>query len=197
MTSTTPEPNESINWYVNIFYGSDYGVYRGRYGIQGDFIGEAMFTLKGTTIYKNYFLNDEGTVKGYSAPGIMGGHPLYAQGYVYEIVYNSPDKEWNEATTIRVNEGLARRKAWYEEALGWGGLYLLPESLKEPSSDKFLEISADLGAAAQEAIATSFIGEITVEEAIAKYREAAKTLGAKEVLDLANAELGVATTQTY
>jgi len=197
LTSTTPEPKETANWFVNVFYGNDYGIFRGRYGIQGDFIGEAMFTLKDTTIYKNYYLNDEGKVKGYSAPGIVGGHPLYAVGTVYEIVYNSPDKDWNAATTKRVNDGLARRKAWFEEALGWGGVYMLPESLKEPSSDKFLEISADLGAAAKEAIAKSFIGEVTVKDALKKYKDTAKALGAKEVLDLANAEIGQTTQQSY
>ncbi len=197
MTTTTPEPKETINWYMNIFYGSAEGVYRGRYGIQGDFIGEGMFTLSGTTIYKNYYLDSEGVVRGFSAPGIVGGHPLYAQGTVYEIVYNSPDADWNAATTERVNSGLLRRKVWFDEALAWGGVYLLPESLKEPTSDKFLAISSDLGAAAKEAIATSFVGEVSVEEAIAKYREVAKTLGAQEVLDLANAEIGAVTGQTY
>ncbi len=197
MTVTTPEPNETVNWFVDVFYGNDYGVYRGRYGIQGDFIGEAMFTLKGTTIYKNYYLNDEGKVKGYSAPGIIGGHPLYAQGTIYEIVYNSPDKEWNEATTSRVNSGLIRRKAWFEEANEWGGVYLLPESLKEPASDKFYKISSDLGAASKEAIKSAFVGEVSVIEALESYREIAKTLGAQEVLDLANSELGKESTQQY
>lgn len=196
MTSSTPEPKETINWFMNIFFGSAEGVYRGRYGIQGDFIGEAMFTLSGTTIYRNYKMVD-GKVKGYSAPGIVGGHPLYAQGTVYEIVYNSPDAEWNAATTERVNSGLLRRKAWFEEALAWGGVYLLPESLKEPTSDKFLAISVDLSAAAKEAISTAFVGEVSVEDAIAKYREVAKTLGAQEVLDKANEEIGAVGTQTY
>ena len=196
MTSTTPEPKETINWYVTIFYGSDEGVFRGRWGIQGDFIGEAMFTLSGKTVYKNYYMKDD-KVRGYSAPGIVGGHPLYAIGRVYEIVYNSPDKDWNEATTKRVNSGLLRRKAWFDEAVSWGGLYILPESLKEPSSDLFMTISSDLEAASNEAISKSMIGEVSVTDAIQKYRDTAKTLGAQQVLDLANKEIGATTSQTY
>ncbi len=197
MTKTTPQPKEVINWYVNIFYGSDEGIYRGRYGIQGEQLGEEQFTLKDKTIYKNYYLDSEGVVRGYSAPGIIGGHPLYAQGIIYEIVYNSPDTEWNESTTTRVNSSLLRKKEWFDEALSWGGVYLLPEALKEPLSDKFLDIYSDLSAASFEAIKSAFEGEVPVSETLENYKEIAKQLGAQEVLDLANSELGKKSIQQY
>jgi ABC-type glycerol-3-phosphate transport system substrate-binding protein len=196
MTVTTPEPKETINWYMDIFFGTAAGLFQGKYGIQGDFIGEGMFTLSGNKVYINYFMKDS-KVTGWGSPSIAGGHPDYAVGLVYEVIYNSPDLAWNESTTLRVNSGLQQRKAWFDEALAWGGIYILPESLKEPTSDKYLQISSDISAASQEAISKSMISEVSVADALAKYRQTAKTLGVKEVLDLANAEIGATTSQTY
>lgn len=197
MTIYTEEPKETINWYVNLFYGSAENVFIGRYGVMGDAMGEGMFTLGDNIIYKNYYLNDEGAVKGYSAPGIVSGHPSYALDSVYEFIYNSPDEEWNAEQTTKKAVNAARNAEWFDAGAAWAGLYLLPDGLKEPSSQIFLDKKGDLLIAANEAISKTMVGEISVADAIANYKTTAKALGAAEILQIANEELGVDTNQTY
>jgi putative aldouronate transport system substrate-binding protein len=198
LMKNTPEPKEVANWYVNIFYGSVEGVYIGRLGIMGMLRGEGYFTLEGNKLYRNYFMNTTtGLPAGYPAPGLVGGHPEYRLFAQIEHIYNSPDKAWNDEQTAINAYRQKKLLDIFNKYNDLGLLYYIPESLKEPVNDLWLTIRGDQEKAAAEAIATSVTGSASIEDAIAKYKTIAKTLGVLDVLKAANDKLGKATTQNY
>ncbi len=75
--------------------------------------------------------------------------------------------------------------------------YLLPEKLKESTSPVYLDINDDIVDIAMEAISKSVMGIVTVEEALKQYKEKARVLGVKDILDFENEKLGKTTEQTY
>ncbi|MFO7636624.1 MAG: hypothetical protein R6W96_04885, partial [Clostridia bacterium] len=155
--------------------------------------------IEGNKIYANFLPPTAagGNPVGYPSPGIIGGLPMYELDRVYEYVYYSDNAVWNEESTARrlmqqndLNDIFDKYSA---------RLWAVTESLKEPACDLWLNqgVRGDQSAAANEALSTAIAGDVTITEAIAKYRGIAKALNMQKVLDDANEALGKTSSQTY
>lgn len=198
MMKTTKEPKEVINWFVNSFFGDDYGFWSGRLGPVGMVRGEAdkALTIEGNTIVRNTYVDDAGAVKTYPGPGFIGGLPSKALYTIYELVYYAPgNEEWALETAQRATDNTNRRKSWIDEYVANGMAYQLPENLNQPTSDKYLEIGGDIHTAGQSAIANAVSGNVPIADALAEYKAIAKQIGVKEILDFENEKLGKTTEQ--
>ncbi|MFO7637430.1 MAG: extracellular solute-binding protein [Clostridia bacterium] len=197
----TPQAKEMANWFINIFFGSPEGNFVGMYGIRGNIRGTGYFTLEGNKIYKTYKPPIAGgtTPVAIPAPGLLDGNPLWEVGKVYEFIYYSDDKAWNESMTQVFQNQQTRMIEIFDEYDALGRLWAMPPSLKEPDDDLWLKqgVRGDQSIAARDALATAIMGDAPILEALAKYRAAAKALGMQQVLDMANEKLGATSSQTY
>ena len=203
MMKTTEQPKETINWYLNNFFGDDWGFWTGRLGPVGMVRGEAdkACTIEGNTVVRNTYVAD-GVPKTYPGPGFIGGLPSKALYTVYEVAYYLPVppegyETWAEDTAERQISNMNRRKSWIDEYVANGMAYVLPENLKEPTSDKYLEIGGDISTAGSTAIAAAVSGNMSIEDALAEYKATAKAIGVKEILDIENEKIGKTTEQSY
>ncbi len=204
MMKGTPQPKETINFFVSSFFGDEWGFWTGRLGPVGRVRGEQGYavTVEGNTVVRFTYINEAGKIAIYPGPGFIGGLPDKALYTVYEVAYYVPDppegqETWAEDTAQRAINNTKRRKEWIDEYVANGMAYLLPENLNQPTSDKYLEIGGDISAAGSEAIAAAVSGNVSIEAALAQYRETAKAIGVKEILDIENEKLGKTTEQTY
>jgi hypothetical protein len=204
MMATTEQPKEVINWFVNNFFGDDWGFWTGRLGPVGMVRGEqgAACTIEGNTIVRMTYVDDAGKVRTYPGPGFIGGLPSKALYTVYEVAYYVPSppegyETWAEDTAKRAMDNMARRKSWLDEYVANGMAYQLPENLKEPTSPKYLETAGDIGTAGKTAIAGAVSGNVSIADALAEYKAVAKNIGVKEILDFENEKLGKTTEQSY
>ena len=200
MMKNTPQPKETINWYVNTFFGDEWGFWTARIGPVGEERGQAgaACTIEGNTIVRNTYIDSGGSIRTYPAPGYIGGLPSRALYSVYEIAYHAPGNEkWAENVLKVVKSNFNRKREWIEEYIGNGMAYLLPEKLKESTSPVYLDINKEIVNIAMEAISKSVMGTVTVEEALKQYKEKARALGVKDILDFENEKLGKTTEQTY
>ena len=204
MMANTEQPKEVINWFVNTFFGDDWGFWTGRLGPVGMVRGEqgAVCTIEGNTIVRMTYIDDAGNVKTYPGPGYIGGLPSKALYTVYEVAYYVPSppegkETWAEDTAQRAMSNMARRKSWIDEYVANGMAYQLPENLNQPTSDKYLEIGGDIHTAGKTAIANAVSGNVPIADALAEYKSIAKAIGVKEVLDIENEKLGKTTEQSY
>ena len=60
-----------------------------------------------------------------------------------------------------------------------------------------MTINDEIVEIAMEAISKSVMGKVTVEEALKQYKEKARVLGVKDILDFENEKLGKTTEQNY
>jgi len=204
MMKTTEQPKEVINWYVNSFFGDDFGFWSGRLGPVGMVRGQqgAACTIEGNTVVRNTYIDDAGAVKTFPGPGFIGGLPSKALYTVYEVAYYVPippedDPTWAEDTAQRLIDNGARKKSWLDEYVANGMAYQLPENLKESTSDKYLEIGGDISTAGKAAIASSVSGNVPIADALAEYKALAKSIGVLEILDFENEKIGKTTEQNY
>ena len=200
LMATTEQPKEVINWFVNSFFGDDWGFWTGRLGPVGMVRGESgrACTIEGNTVVRNTYVDDAGAVKTFPGPGYIGGLPSKALYTVYEVAYYAPGNEdWAEATAARATSNTQRRKSWIDEYVANGMAYQLPENLNQPTSAKYLEVGGDISTAGRTAIANAVSGNVPIADALAEYKEIAKNIGVKEILDIENEKLGKTTEQSY
>ncbi|MBN2884119.1 MAG: extracellular solute-binding protein [Clostridia bacterium] len=203
MMKTTAQPKETINWYINNFFGDDWGFWTGRLGPVGMVRGEAdkACTIEGNVVVRNTYV-DAGVPKTYPGPGFIGGLPAKALYTVYEVAYYLPVapegyETWAADTAQRAMDQMARRKSWIDEYVANGMAYVLPENLKEPTAPKYLEIGGDISTAGTTAIAAAVSGNMTIADALAEYKSTANSIGVIEILDFENAKIGKTTEQSY
>ncbi len=200
MMKNTEQPKETINWYVNTFFGDEWGFWTGRFGPVGEERGEAgkSCTIEDKTIIRNTYIDSSGNIRVYPSPGFIGGLPSRALYSVYELKYYAPSNpEWAEKSAQTAYDKYTTRKEWIEEYIANGMAYLLPDKLTQPTSEKYLEIYDEIHSAAMEAITASVTGSAGIEDSLNNYRRLAKVLGVKDILDFENAKLGKATAQEY
>ena len=200
MMKTTPQPKETINWYVNTFFGDDWGFWTGRLGPVGEYRGQEgrACTIENNTIVRNTFIDHTGTIKTYPGPGFIGGLPTKALYSIYEVAYYVPSppdgqETWAADTAKRAMDNTARRKSWLDEYIENGMVYSIPKNILD---SKFLQNSS-IGDAGLAAIKNAITGEISIADAIAEYKVIAKSLGLKAILDNENEKLGKTTLQDY
>jgi len=204
LMKTTPQPKETINWYVNAFFGDDWGFWTGRLGPVGEFKGQEnrACTIEDNTIVRNTYIDDNGAIKTFPGPGFIGGLPSKALYTVYEVEYYVPSppagfENWAEDTAKKAMDNTARRNAWKNEYIENGMLYMLPSFLTEPTYSKYDGMSSGLNKIGETAIINAIKGAVSIETALAEYKEYAKTIGLKAVLDFENEKIGKTTTQDY
>ncbi len=179
LMKSTPQPRETINWYINTFFGDEWGFWTGRLGPVGQYRGQEGFacTIEGNTIVRNTFIDDAGAVKTFPGPGYIGGLPAKALYSVYEIEYHVPSppegyETWAADTASRAKENTLKRNAWIDEYIENGMAY---QVLSE-STQRF-DFNNELNKAGLNAIKDAITGETSVSAALAEYKEIAKTLG--------------------
>ncbi|MBN1623439.1 MAG: extracellular solute-binding protein [Clostridia bacterium] len=204
LMKNTPQPEETINWFVNTFFGDEWGFWTGRLGPVGDYPGqdERACTVEGKTIVRNTYVDQTGSIKTYPGPGYIGGLPSRALYSIYEVVFYVPSppqgfETWAEDTALRANDNTKRINSWIAEYIENGMAYILPERLTKPTSDLYIELFKDINDATRDAIQKAISGEISIDDAIEQYRMIAKALGFKEILDFENKKLEKATVQDY
>lgn len=200
MMKNTPNAKETINWYVNTFYGDEWGYWTARIGPVGSERGEAgaACTIEGNKLVRNTYIDSKGNVRFYPSPGYIGGMPAKALYTVYEVAYHIPsDPVWAEDLAQDNIDRFNRRAGWIEEYIANGMAYILPGKLTESTSPLYLEKNDEIVAAAIDSISKAVMGYLSVEDALAMYKEKAKVIGVKEILDFENAKLGKATEQSY
>ena len=178
----TPQGKEMINAFVNIFFGDPVGHIQGQWGAIGqciEFDGKEVTRLK----YDDGFAPKPGIVEDV-IPGLSRiEYPLVFQDDPEKTQENS-DKYFAKQESI-------------DNALDSGLVYFLPENLKTPYSETYSTLSADINALFEEAIVKAITGELTPEDAIENYRQQMQSIGAQDILDAANADLGVESNMEY
>lgn len=197
MMKSTPQPLETINWYVNTFFGDDWGFWTARLGPVGEYRGQEgrVCTIEGNTIVRNTYVDDTGAVRTYPGPGYIGGLPEKALYTVYEVAYHVPSppvgyETWAEDTAAKAKNNVLRRRAWLDEYIENGMAYMLPNDLRELSGHAEITI-ASIHNEGEAAIKKAITGETSISDALAEYRDAAKTLGVQEKIDFANNKLSM------
>ena len=84
-----------------------------------------------------------------------------------------------------------------KDGIADGVCYWLETLQSAPVSETYNMISGDLQTAFGTAVSSAIIGTASVEDAIAEYIEEAKNLGAQDVLDEANAFMGLTSQLSY
>ena len=204
MMKNTAQPEETINWFVNTFYGDEWGFWTGRLGPVGEYPGqdERACTIEDKIIVRNTYIDQEGTIKTYPGPGYIGGLPSRALFSVYEVAYYVPSppkgfESWAEDTASQAQSNMKRLQSLPEEYIENGMLYMLPYNLQKPSSDEYMEAESALVQATFDAIKRASTGVVTINDAISQYRTIAKSLGVRRILELENNKIGKTTDQDY
>lgn len=192
----TPQPGETINWYVNTFLGDEWGFWTGRLGPVGDYRGQEdrACTIEDKTIIRNTYIDNTDSIKVYPGPGFIGGLPAKALYTVYEVAFHVPSppeglENWGQETAKRAATDIIRRKTWIDEYIENKMAFILPDNLRSPTSEMYYKYSEEINIATLETIQAAVIGKISIEDAISQYLDIAKTLGVNEMLDFENEKL--------
>jgi len=190
LISGTKNPEEQANLFLDIFFGNDVGHWQGWFGIFGKYWdwgpnGEV------ERLPRSY--NDDGTPAFYPGPNIVAGNiePYYVlveKGY---ILKDNPTA--TENWTVQ-NQAYAD---WIKEGNAKNIFFQYSENEKEPQSETWRNIGADMERIFVEAVTNAMTGQMTPQEAVNTYRQQAKALGAQKALDEANAYLGRTSSTVY
>jgi len=196
LMKNTLQPNETINWFINTFFGDEWGFWTGRLGPVGEYPGQAdrVCTISQKTILRNTYIDQDNSIRTYPGPGFIGGLPSKALYTVYEVAYHVPKppdgyENWATDTADHQMDNMKRRKGWMEEYIENGMLYLLPDNLREPSSEDYWEYRNDIIKATRDSITAAIIGEISIDDAIDMYEKAANTFGINKIINIENDKL--------
>lgn len=192
LSSNTEDPHEMINTFVDVFLGSDVGYYSGRWGIyekhwkfgpDGGIIRLLRSEVDGKRTYWPAYSRP--------APGIAGTSKSHVViGYTGEGEPASATKDrndyydrYNEAYAYAINNNL-----WYQyENDQW----------KEPKSETYDRIGADIKRIFREVFAGVTTGNMTVDEGLEKYKREVGDIGGQQMLDEANKALGKTSSSMY
>ncbi len=185
----TDEPDKVVNAFVNLFIGDEIGWASGRFGVKGKYWD---FQEPNTLIRFTREVNDDGSRSYYPGPGIGTDNPFFALAdYDYVLEGEDPEVTANRnarATWISEfwNQAIDDEIVWT-----WGTLS------REPVSETYNNIGADIQDAFEEAVAAAVTGQMSAEEAVEEYRRRIGNIGGQQVLDEANAHLGKSSHPTY
>ncbi len=186
----TDNPDEQVDNFVNIFFGDEIGYWSGRYGVYEKYweFGpnkELVRLPRGT--------NDEGKTQYYPGPGIVSDlDPKFNHVEYPRILEGRPEAD-NEA----YNAWLQKKSDMLEEGLEKEIFYTHPNEWKEPDSETYRNIGADIGRIFEETVAKAVTGQVPIDEAVADYRRQVGKLGGQKVLDEANAAIGKTSSTEY
>ncbi len=174
----TKQPKEVVNWFVNIFFGTEKGHFMGRLGL----LGEKGFDINEKTIIIHEI--EEG--KGPPIADIVNEIPRFST-LEYPFYYEFMDEEWHKTVQNR----MIQKSQDMSLGISNGTLYYLYQSNQVPKSDAYAKLDADSKKLFQEAIVKAISGELSPMAAIENYRTQMRAIGAQKVLDDANAAMGL------
>ncbi len=192
LAATSKDPGEQVNTFVDVFLGSDVGFWSGYFGI-----------------YEKHweFDSDGGIYRPARSVSADGSYTYFPANRVTRPIEGT---KWDH-TVIGyrlegdTEEAYQDRKEYYQLVNDWHQKYLenkiyfggYPHWWSEPTSDTYNNINADISRIFEEKVAAAITGSMTVDEAIASYRQEMKQLGAQKVLDEANAAIGKTSSTVY
>jgi ABC-type glycerol-3-phosphate transport system substrate-binding protein len=190
LLSGTQDPREEANTFANLFYGNADAHWSGRFGIMGKYWD---YGPNQEIVRLPWTQKDDGTYTYYPGPNIMAGDffPLYnlaKQGYIVKGTESSSDAFMTQNTAYQ---------QWQAEGDAKKLFFYYTEQMKEPQSDTYAKIGADIKRLTVQAVTDAMTGQKTVEQAVADYRSQMKALGAQKVLDEGNAAIGKTSSTVY
>ncbi|NLC69191.1 MAG: extracellular solute-binding protein [Clostridiaceae bacterium] len=180
----TSQPKEVVNWFVNIFFGDEKGHFMGRVGL----MGEKGFDIEGKTI----IIHEVTEGKGPPTADIVNEIPRFSRTE-YPYFYEYLDEDWHKEYNLR----MLKKEVDMDKGIRNGILYHLFQNNQVPVSESYAKLDADSKKLFQEAIVKAISGELSPQEAIERYRAQMKAIGAQEVLDDANAAMGLEVKTRY
>ncbi|MFP4441520.1 MAG: extracellular solute-binding protein [Spirochaetia bacterium] len=187
----TQEPEKLANAFYNVFIGDEIGHWGGRYGIYEKYWE---FGPDGEIVRIAREKKDDGTCTYYPGPGITQdleplGLNLTEYGYDLEC--------WTDEQRNNYNARLEIRAENLQKGIESGLFFQYGEKLKEPPSETYNDINADIQRTFEETVAAAVTGTKTVDKALQDYRDRMRAIGAQAVLEEANAAIGKPVTQQY
>jgi ABC-type glycerol-3-phosphate transport system substrate-binding protein len=187
----TENPGEQANAFIDIFMGDDIGFWSGRFGVYGKYWE---FGPQGE-VYRKAKQIVDGKASYYGGPGITGdiaGTRYTLANYGYRLEGQTEQQyEDRMAYYKKVDDAFELGRS---TKILFGGY---PHAWSEPTSDTYDTINADIGRIFDEMVAAAVTGQMTVDEAIASYRQQVKALGGQKVLDEGNAAIGKTSSTVY
>jgi putative aldouronate transport system substrate-binding protein len=183
LISGTKNPGEQANLLCDLFFGNDVARYSGRFGI---YEKHWKFGPDGEIVRIPTHYNDAGNPVFMRGAGIFSGdlEPFFVlRERGYDLIDNS-------AAAERWVMQQKSYTAWYEDGAAKNLLYQVPPKEREPISETWTMMGADLERIFREEVTRATTGQATPEEAIESYRSQLRALGAQKALEEANAHLG-------
>ncbi len=184
----TKQAKEVVNEFINIFFGNEKGHFMGRYGIPGK-----TFDLKDKTI--TFLVDKDGN--GYTHPDIIVELPSVFSVESMPMQYKTMSVIATPEQQAVLESNLKRKAEGMKNGLESGLLFQLGTKYTTPVSDTFATISPDVKRLFDEAVVKAVTGELTPEQAVKNYREQMKNIGAQQILDECNQNLGATTDMKY
>lgn len=184
----TEEPGKVVNAFVNIFIGDEVGWASGRFGVKDKYWEfrepNQLVRLVRETV--------DGAPKYYPGPGIGHDNPFFSlSDYEYVLDGEDPQK------TADRNARNAWISAFWNEAIENEIVWTWGTHPREPVSETYNNIGADIANAFEEAVAAAVTGQMSPEEAVEEYRRRIGNIGGQQVLDEANAYIGKESNPDY
>jgi putative aldouronate transport system substrate-binding protein len=179
----TPNPQEMINAFVDVFLGNELACLWGTYGIEGK-----TFRIDGERIFQ---LRDPATGSLFAYPGITARLPSWPR--TKYVAYPDGDPYDVEAAARRkaVRAGMLERgvaAGLLYDASGWKDVCL---------SATHTAIIGDVRKLFEELVVKVSTGGMTAADAVAHYRTRLRSMGGQRMLEEANAKIGVTLPPRY
>ena len=181
-----------VNTFVDIFLGSDIGYFSGKWGI---YEKHWEFGPNGEIVRLLKSVSDDGKRTYY--PGNRPTSVIAGTQWSHVVRGYIAEGEPAESTASR-NAYYKRYNAYYDEAIANDYWYQVPDvTWKDPTSETFDKIGADLKRIFREVFASVTVGNMTAEDGIATYKKQLRDIGAQNMLDEANAYIGKTSSSVY
>jgi ABC-type glycerol-3-phosphate transport system substrate-binding protein len=190
LISGTENPKNQANTFLDIFFADDVGHWSGWFGQYGKYWdwGPNNEVMRIPMSY-----NADNVPQFAPGPNVVAGNiqPYYdlaEQGYILKD---------NEAASQNYVIQNTLYSQWIEEGKRRNIFFAYEETEKEPQSETFRNVGADIQRIFVEAVTQAMTGQVTPQEAVTRYRAQVKALGGQKVLDEANAYLGRTSSTVY
>jgi len=191
MTKDTPQPKETINFFVNMLFGSEQNYLDCSLGLSDNYLlnSDGTITLK-------LKAKEDGSIDSYATPGLVRGlpgiFPSSDPSYQVEVIGTlTPELA---ASLERSNQSLAI----VDEAIKQGRALKVPASYRLIHTSRFIEEKEDINYLYLHCVMDALIkSDYTVQEIVEQYRIDMLNMGGNTLLDEMNAAIGKETTQYY
>ncbi|HNX14980.1 MAG TPA: ABC transporter substrate-binding protein [Oscillospiraceae bacterium] len=191
MTKDTPQPKETVNFFVSMLFGSEQNYLDCSLGLSDNYVlnSDGTITLK-------LEINEDGGVDNFATPGLVGtlpgAFPHSNQRYDLELIGNP---------TAELTASIEKSKqflAAIDDAVKKGSALKVPVSYRQIHTSKFYDKKSDINYLFANCIKDAITAENwTVEEIVKQYRLDMLGLGGNAMLDEMNYAIGKKTAYYY